>query len=116
MNVTQRVPRTDRGGFPLVGVLGRFASLTLLFDAQHGQHEGGESRGRAGVVVSCAVVAQDLLSSNASDVTARVQMVQGADGAVALTLPGVLIDAVGTEGCSSADDVSDPGLVLRLSC
>lgn len=114
-NVTQHVPvnATDRDGksgpaeLPLVGVFGRFAALTLVFDPAP-----------AGAP-SCTVLAQDLIADSPRDITALVTLNQGKaapGGTLSVMLPGAVIDQVGTAGRSRAGELSDPGLVMRVTC
>ena len=85
---------------PLVGVFGRYASLTIHFPL---------------AAVGKRVLAQDLLSDGPpTDVTAQVAISHRQGSGVALRIPGALIDTVGTAARSNPKDVSDPGLVLSV--
>ena len=60
------------------------------------------------------VLAQDLRATEAEDVTARVHFDMRTDE---ITLPGDLIDAIGTAAKSTGgaeQDLSEPGMVLQL--
>lgn len=113
-NVTQHVPvnMTDRDAkrgaaqLPLVGVFGRFAALTLVFDPA------------PAAAPSCTVLAQDLIADSATDITAlaTLKAAPGAGGSLSVMLPGAVIDQIGTAGRSRAADLSDPGLVIRVTC
>lgn len=76
-----------------VGVFGRYESLTLHYPAPLGK---------------VRVWAQDLLSREAVDITARVH----AEGS-RLVVPGPVIAEIGLSA-ATLGDVSDPGLVLKI--
>ena len=76
-----------------VGIFGRYESLTLQYPAAVGK---------------VRVWAQDLLSREAVDITARVRV----DGS-RLVIPGSVIAEIGLFAATQGD-VSDPGLVLVL--
>jgi len=77
-----------------VGIFGRYQTLRLRLSRELGQRR---------------VWAQDLAGDKATDVTAEVQK-QGAS----IILEGDLINRVGL-AASSPDDVSNPGLVLKIA-
>lgn len=85
--------RADSGAARTVGVFGSYASLSLktALDLSH-----------------IRVLAQDLAGETAFDITAYVSC---ADGSI--TLPGALIEEIGT-AAQPSDDTSEPGLVLAL--
>ena len=87
-----------------VGIFGRFAALALSFVAPSPPSS----------AAAMSVWAQDLTAvADAQDITGDV--VWGSAGkTTTLTVPGTVIDRVGTSGRSRADDVSPPGLVLRV--
>ena len=100
-----------------VGIFGRFATLSLVFTTLP-------------LSSSLAVWAQDLTNAtNALDISSDVSWgtssttgttgttgTNGTPGTKTLTLiiPGGVIDRIGTLGRSRADDVSPPGLVLKV--
>jgi hypothetical protein len=88
-----------------VGIFGRFATLSLAFTALP-------------LSSSVAVWAQDLTNAtSALDISSDVSWeTPGTTGTKTLTLiiPGGVIDRIGTLGRSRADDVSPPGLVLKV--
>ena len=63
--------------------------------------------------LDCRVYAQDLVGTQATDITEKVQWSAGAK-ANTLVLPGDVISAVGTKAKSRSDDVSPPGLVIAI--
>lgn len=75
------------------GVFGHYRSLTIRLTH---------------ALAHVRVLAQDLAGDSATDITKQVRM----DGDT-LTIPGALIDKVGTQA-ATAGDLSDPGLVLAL--
>jgi hypothetical protein len=77
-----------------VGVFGRYRSLTLRL-----------SRAAAAFVV----MAQDLAGDSARDITPEVKR-HGNE----ITIPGRVIERIGLSAATPGD-VSDPGLVLKLS-
>ena len=87
----------------VVGIFGYFGELVLAFSA---------AQALAPIPVF-DVWAQDLVGTTlARNVTGEVRW---ADGGASLVLPGTVITQIGQEGRSSADDVSPPGLVVRLA-
>lgn len=79
---------------PLVAVFGRYRSLTLQ---------------TPGLGKAPRILAQDLAGETPRDITARVAVT-----ATEVVIPGEVLHEVGLEA-GSAGDISDPGLVLRLS-
>jgi hypothetical protein len=93
--------QVNESTLPLVGVFGRYASLTITYSGLDGVNAGTKT-----------VLAQDMLSDGPpTDVTARVQLMQGTTQ-LSVHVPGQVIDEVGTASRSNAKDMSDPGLVL----
>ncbi len=86
--------KVDDGVEP-IGVFGHFKSLTLTLDKPV----------PAGVIVW----AQDLKADRAIDITGKVTI-----GGHTVTLPGQLIDEVGTAK-NDPGDISTPGLVLKIA-
>ena len=79
---------------PLVGVFGRYRSLTLRTPASRRAPR---------------VLAQDLAGDELRDITARVQAT-----ATEVVIPGEVIHETGLSAATPGD-ISDPGLVLRLA-
>jgi len=79
---------------PPIGVFGRYRSLTLR---------------TPGLAKSPKVLAQDLAGERPHDITDRVAVT-----ATEVVIPGEVLHAVGLDAASPGD-ISDPGLVLRLS-
>ena len=77
-----------------IGIFGRYQTLTLTFDVP---------------MTGRTVLAQDILDTQAKDVTAQV-FINGNS----LTLPGKLIEQIGLEKATPGDK-SDPGLVISVS-
>jgi hypothetical protein len=91
--------KADAGNLalPPIGIFGSYGSLTLGF--------------KPGVLSKVShVMAQDLLSDEASDVTSSLLVDESTE---TLEIPGKLIAAVGTSA-QPKGDVSEPGLVLRV--
>ena len=78
-----------------IGVFGYYKTLTLEFTDDISKNAG--------------VWAQDLLASEAVDISGRISIKGNT-----LTIQGDLIDEIGTS-CNDEDDISAPGLVLRVS-
>jgi hypothetical protein len=78
-----------------IGVFGHYEQLTIVF---------AES-----IDSNAQIWAQDLLSTAATNITSSVKINKNR-----LTLPGSLIDKIGTAD-GDPDDISVPGLVLKLS-
>ena len=78
----------------LVGVFGRYKSLTLIFDT---------------ALAGKTVLAQDILSLHSTNITDKVK----ASGN-SLTIPGELIEKIGLAEATPGDK-SDPGMVLSIS-
>ena len=110
-----------------VGVFGVYDNLIIAFGSAGADNESstsssGSSRdvastgrsdagdGRSGAGVYFTVLAQDLATDTAEDVTSEVTWVDS----MHLTVPGSLIDRVGLAGRSREDDMSAPGLVIVL--
>ena len=93
---TYEIPRCnvtlDSGDATLIGIFGSYKSLTL--STSH--------------TAMKAVLMQDLAGKTAYDVTEQVSMANGQ-----LTIPGELIDKIGTEA-QPQNDTSEPGVVVQL--
>ncbi len=76
-----------------IAVFGKYHSLTIRFDRSLGKAK---------------VLAQDLLASEAEDITRKVKIKGNT-----ITLSGKLIEQIGTRE-QSEGDLSDPGLVLKV--
>ena len=105
-DVVQRVPNFQVTA--PIGVFGHFGNLTLVFE---GNRTAGARAHRQVGPSSLRVWAQDLASDldDAQDVTSRVHW----DGE-SLSLPGDLLNEIGTMARSRSDDASPPGLVVAL--
>jgi len=77
-----------------IGIFGYYKTLSLTFDVP---------------LTGRTILAQDILDSQAKDITAQV-IINGHT----LTLPGKLIEQIGLEK-ATAGDKSDPGLVISIS-
>jgi hypothetical protein len=94
-----------------VGIFGYYDTLRLVFD--------GSSAAVMDAPMTTAVVvlAQDLTGASAvQDISKQIHWEQQASTTAAMTLvvSGGLIEEVGLAGRSRSDDVSSPGLVLRI--
>lgn len=78
-----------------IGIFGHYASLTLSFDKE--------------IPRKTVVWAQDLLSDQAINITSKIKIENNT-----LTIPGELIDEIGT-AAGTEDDISVPGLVLKIA-
>lgn len=118
-DVTQTVDIEDVGGVRagdadiVLGVFGYFSSLTFNFVRASNRSE-PPFRSVTAHPAPC-VWGQDLVGNTlAHNLTHEVNWRHGADGVSAMTIPGDVIRRVGLDSRSSDDDVSPPGLVLRL--
>ena len=75
------------------GAFGQYRRLTLHFDHAIGK---------------CRILAQDLASDEAVDITKSVQISGGE-----LVIPGSVIDKIGLSGATPGD-LSDPGMVFVI--
>lgn len=89
-DVTLRLPEVPR----VLGVFGRFRSLTLVFAKP--------------LEAGTRILGQDLAGSRAGDITADIRI-----EADTLTVPGALVDRVGLSAATPGDP-SDPGLALKI--
>ena len=95
----------------VVGVFGYFGELRLAF-SNSTVSSPAASGTAAAPAEALDVWAQDLVGGKpARKVTSAVRWEAGPT----LVLPGALLRSVGQEARSRADDVSPPGLVLRLA-
>ncbi len=78
----------------MIGLFGEFASVTLQYTQD---------------IAACRILMQDPLEDTARDVTDEVKLEGGR-----LTIPGALLHKIGLAG-ASADDISRPGVVLKLT-
>eukprot|EP01043_Picozoa_sp_COSAG02_P035612 COSAG02_NODE_2561_length_8528_cov_8.976391_5_plen_374_part_00 len=117
-NVSMIVDWLANGSLPLIGVFGRYDTLTIAFK-QFSNTTWMASTQRAGDASSNTIVlAQDLLSNGPpTDISHRVLIEEHVWGGASLRvgIPGAVIDEVGTSGRSNTKDVSDPGLVLMVT-
>lgn len=117
-NVSIVVDWLANGSLPLIGVFGRYDTLTITFTQLTGKmatvQEGAAYASTAAAVV---VLAQDLLSTGPPmDVSDRVEVkAQSGRASLQVRISGSLIDEVGTSARSNEKDVSDPGLVLMVT-
>ncbi len=77
-----------------IGIFGHYDSLTIQFEKD--------------ITGFSKIWAQDLLAKKATDITSKVKISDKT-----LTIPGDLIDEIGTSAATKAD-ISAPGLVLKL--
>lgn len=116
-HVNLTIPGVDHpleAAAPVVGILGRFASVTLAFEAS--AHDVGSEvapQWRTGGGIN--ITARDMLQNDsAPGVQLAPPDAQWLD-ARTLRLDGAALQKVGTAGRSGRpDDVSSPGVVLRL--
>ena len=78
----------------VIGIFGHYNSLTLSFNES-----------TRGII---RIWAQDLLAGEAEDVRKRVEI-----GESSITIPGALIDRIGTSA-GDEGDVSVPGMVIKI--
>ena len=105
-HVNLTVPPADSGKLPVIGVFGRFHSVTLHFESGD-WHLGSTSR-------AVAVSARDMLAPAAAAHTLSAPDAVWLS-ATSLRLDGTALTRVGTEAKSRPDDESMPGVVLQFA-
>ena len=111
-NVTLNMQVTLGTEPTVVGVFGVYDTLRLSFLI-----DPAASISHTYPTPTVQVLAQDLAGGAAAtvvNITAALTWEQTPARSIVLSIPGYLIDKVGTMGRSRGDDVSSPGLVLSM--